>query len=104
MEKSRGSTSSMDPRITAKVHYDEMASYLENHLAKGACISLRYVTVHELSISELSEPANARASAREKLTRLTRQQFQELSTDVYDELLRRKNNTENLHRRLDLQK
>lgn len=41
------------------------------------------------------EPANARASAREKLTRLTRQQFQELSTDVYDELLRRKNNTEN---------
>ena len=42
-----------------------------------------------------SEPANARASAREKLTRLTRQQFQELSTDVYDELLRRKNNTEN---------
>ena len=38
---------------------------------------------------------NARASAREKLTRLTEQQFQELSTDVYDELMRRKNNTEN---------
>lgn len=43
----------------------------------------------------ISEPANARASAREKLTRLTRQQFQELSTDVYDELLRRKNNMDN---------
>ena len=42
-----------------------------------------------------TEPANARASAREKLTRLTRQQFQELSTDVYDELLRRKNNADN---------
>lgn len=40
-----------------------------------------------------SEPPGARASAREKLTRLTRQQFQELSTDVYDELVRRKNNT-----------
>ncbi|GAA5995031.1 uncharacterized protein JCM10292_004496 [Rhodotorula paludigena] len=30
-----------------------------------------------------------RTNAREKLTRLTRQQFQELSTDVYDELMRR---------------
>ena len=43
----------------------------------------------------LLEPANARSSAREKLTRLTKQQFQELSTDVYDELMRRKNNSEN---------
>ena len=40
-----------------------------------------------------SEPANSRSTARQKLTRLTRQQFQELSTDVYDELMRRKNNT-----------
>ena len=41
----------------------------------------------------LLEPANSRTSARQKLTRLTRQQFQELSTDVYDELLRRTNNS-----------
>jgi hypothetical protein len=33
---------------------------------------------------------NLRNNAREKLTRLTRVQFQELSTDVYDELIRRK--------------
>ena len=39
------------------------------------------------------EPLNSRSSAREKLTRLTKQQFQELSTDVYDELVRRNNNT-----------
>lgn len=39
------------------------------------------------------EPANSRSTARQKLTRLTRQQFQELSTDVYDELIRRKNNS-----------
>ena len=32
---------------------------------------------------------STRTNAREKLTRLTRQQFQELSTDVYDELVRR---------------
>lgn len=35
------------------------------------------------------EIPSARASAREKLTRLTKLQFQELSTDVYDELMRR---------------
>jgi len=46
-----------------------------------------------LTIFLFPEPPGARASAREKLTRLTRQQFQELSTDVYDELVRRKNNT-----------
>ena len=46
-----------------------------------------------LTIASLTEPANSRSTARQKLTRLTRQQFQELSTDVYDELIRRKNNT-----------
>jgi Spa2 homology domain (SHD) of GIT len=43
----------------------------------------------ELTALALTEPANSRSSARQKLTRLTRQQFQELSTDVYDELMRR---------------
>lgn len=36
------------------------------------------------------EPPNARINAREKLTRLSKQQFHELSTDVYDELVRRR--------------
>ncbi len=35
-----------------------------------------------------------RSTARQKLTRLTIQQFHELSTDVYDELVRRKGDTE----------
>ncbi|KAG6381880.1 hypothetical protein JVT61DRAFT_495 [Boletus reticuloceps] len=43
--------------------------------------------------TNLAAPANSRSTARQKLTRLTRQQFQELSTDVYDELIRRKMNT-----------
>ena len=38
-----------------------------------------------------TESPSSRASAREKLTRLTKLQFQELSTDVYDELIRRMN-------------
>jgi hypothetical protein len=41
-----------------------------------------------------AEPVNSRSTARQKLTRLTRQQFQELSTDVYDDLIRRKTNSD----------
>lgn len=63
-----------DGRQVARQHYEELQLFLGSHLAR--------------------EPANSRSSAREKLTRLTRQQFQELSTDVYDELIRRNNNSE----------
>ncbi|KAI0072828.1 hypothetical protein K474DRAFT_1667322 [Panus rudis PR-1116 ss-1] len=65
----------LDNRQVAKTHFDELHRYLASYLAK--------------------EPANSRSSARQKLTRLTKQQFQELSTDVYDELVRRQNNTSN---------
>ncbi|KAI1787840.1 hypothetical protein LXA43DRAFT_1027709 [Ganoderma leucocontextum] len=65
--------SNVDPRTVARNHFEELSHYLAAYLAK--------------------EPANSRSTARQKLTRLTRQQFQELSTDVYDELMRRKNNT-----------
>ncbi|KZT69736.1 hypothetical protein DAEQUDRAFT_765322 [Daedalea quercina L-15889] len=64
---------STDPREVARAHFVELNKYLASYLA--------------------NEPVNSRATARQKLTRLTRQQFQELSTDVYDELLRRKNNS-----------
>ncbi|EPQ54975.1 hypothetical protein GLOTRDRAFT_76278 [Gloeophyllum trabeum ATCC 11539] len=63
---------SMDPRRIANIHFQELSRYLAEYLA--------------------AEPANSRSSARQKLTRLTRQQFQELSTDVYDELMRRRQN------------
>ncbi|KAH8087889.1 hypothetical protein BXZ70DRAFT_540058 [Cristinia sonorae] len=62
-----------DPRAIAQTHFDELHRYLASYLVR--------------------EPANSRSTARQKLTRLTRQQFQELSTDVYDELVRRKTNT-----------
>lgn len=39
---------------------------------------------------------NSRSTARQKLTRLTIQQFHELSTDVYDELVRRNNEKEGM--------
>ncbi|KAF9240371.1 hypothetical protein BU15DRAFT_87619 [Melanogaster broomeanus] len=64
---------SLDPRVIARTHYHELQQYLTTYLAKA--------------------PPNSRSTARQKLTRLTKQQFQELSTDVYDELVRRKVNT-----------
>jgi hypothetical protein len=49
-----------------------------------------YLGVNSKDIAAL-EPSsnNPRQSAREKLTRLTESQFQELATDVYDEMNRR---------------
>lgn len=52
-----------------RLHYQELLSFLRSHLAK--------------------EQTGPRSNAREKLTRLSKQQFTELSTDVYDELMRR---------------
>ncbi|GAA6047170.1 hypothetical protein JCM3770_006933 [Rhodotorula araucariae] len=60
-------------KLVAHTHYSALKGWLtkEGALASGS----------------------TRTNAREKLTRLTRQQFQELSTDVYDELMRRLEDT-----------
>jgi hypothetical protein len=47
------------------------------------------ISVPICSAFPAAEPPNSRQNAREKLTRLTKQQFSELATDVYDELSRR---------------
>lgn len=60
----------IDYRQVSRVHFSELSQYLADYLARA--------------------PPNSRTSARQKLTRLTVQQFHELSTDVYDELIRRK--------------
>ncbi|KAF9453965.1 hypothetical protein P691DRAFT_790378 [Macrolepiota fuliginosa MF-IS2] len=64
----------VDYRAVSRIHFDELNRYLADYLAKAA--------------------PNSRTTARQKLTRLTIQQFHELSTDVYDELVRRQNNNE----------
>ena len=58
---------------TGRLHYEELLRFLRSHLTKA-------------------EFGGPRSNAREKLTRLSKQQFAELSTDVYDELMRRQNN------------
>ncbi|KAG0694752.1 hypothetical protein DFH29DRAFT_307838 [Suillus ampliporus] len=60
----------VNSRVIARTHFDELASFLVSYLVKA--------------------PQESRAHARSKLTNLTRQQFHELSTDVYDELVRRR--------------
>lgn len=55
-------------RVVARTHFDALKSWLARLDATNS---------------------SSRNNAREKLTRLTRQQFLELSTDVYDELVRR---------------
>ncbi|CAO1637176.1 unnamed protein product [Sympodiomycopsis kandeliae] len=59
-------------RRVGRIHYQELLNFLRSHLAK--------------------DQTGPRSNAREKLTRLSKQQFTELSTDVYDELMRRINN------------
>ncbi|KAK7037376.1 Rho guanine nucleotide exchange factor [Paramarasmius palmivorus] len=61
----------IDYRAISKVHFEEINKFLATYLA-GAL-------------------EGSRSTARKKLPRLTVRQFHELSTDVYDELLRRKN-------------
>lgn len=67
-------SSAPDPeqsRRTARIHYDQLNGWL--YQGQGSN----------------SKNSQSRTNPRDKLTRLTRQQFQELSTDVYDELCRR---------------
>ncbi|KAI8822407.1 uncharacterized protein EV422DRAFT_523906 [Fimicolochytrium jonesii] len=58
----------------AATHYEHLRSYLTSYLQ---------------SQRDAGNPSNQRTSAREKLLRLTKQQFSELSTDVFDEMNRR---------------
>jgi hypothetical protein len=91
-DKSSTSTPPLDSHLVARTHYDELSKYLSSYLAKGSISSLSpFAHSH---VHPPAEPANSRSTARQKLTRLTRQQFQELSTDVYDELIRRKTNSD----------
>uniref|UniRef100_V5EZQ6 GIT Spa2 homology (SHD) domain-containing protein n=1 Tax=Kalmanozyma brasiliensis (strain GHG001) TaxID=1365824 RepID=V5EZQ6_KALBG len=63
-------------RRVGRSHYVELLGFLKSHLTKV-------------------EQTLPRSNAREKLTRLSKQQFTELSTDVYDELMRRQNSLRN---------
>ncbi|KAJ1569813.1 component of the polarisome [Nowakowskiella sp. JEL0078] len=62
---------------TATIHYEALRDFLTPHL---------------LAQKSSSKQSQQRASAKEKLSKLSKPQFAELSTDVYDELVRRQKN------------
>jgi hypothetical protein len=80
---------SVDPRIVARTHFEELSRYLAVYLAKGE--------LSELSIpKDLSSVLIIPSFTQFKIERKTEAhevdeaKFQELSIDVYDELVRRK--------------
>lgn len=78
-----------ESRAIFKLHYEEISLYLDGRTANGSY--LHYPSREARLKDSIAEPANFRAPAREPINRLTNEQFHELSTDVYDELLRRRN-------------
>ncbi|KAJ1554651.1 component of the polarisome [Nowakowskiella sp. JEL0078] len=62
---------------TANAHYEALRDFLTPHL---------------LAQKSTTKQSQQRASAKEKLSKLSKPQFAELSTDVYDELIRRLKN------------
>ncbi|KAJ3988805.1 hypothetical protein F5890DRAFT_1489268 [Lentinula detonsa] len=74
ISKNATSVPQIDYRSMCKIHYNELHRYLTAYLARA--------------------PPNSRSTARQKLSRLTIRQSHELSTDVYDELIRRKSGKE----------
>lgn len=83
----------IDYRLISRTHFDELSRYLASYLARGMLVFIQGISFAQLTAPHLAPP-NSRSTARQKLTRLTIQQFHELSTDVYDELVRRKNENE----------
>ncbi|KAJ7821844.1 hypothetical protein B0H13DRAFT_2449046 [Mycena leptocephala] len=64
----------IDYVAVSKIHFNELSFHLAAYLIKAK--------------------PNSRSTARQKLTHLTIKQFHEVSTDLYDELVRRKNEME----------
>ena len=78
-----------DP-IIASIHYEAFSKHLTSYVEKGQPFPhLRSSYLFTFSVS-----GQADTIPRQKLANLTPQQFQELCTDVYDELIRRQNNSE----------
>ena len=74
MDNSTSSKKELIINELAYVHYESLRKYLASYLQAQKQSNLL---------------SSQRASAREKLMKLTKTQFAELSTDVYDEMNRR---------------
>ena len=85
-----------DP-IIASIHYEAFSKHLTSYVEKGWGFAIFIHSIYSYSRVFLEEgDMIPRAGPRQKLAKLTRQQFQELCTDAYDELIRRQNNSETM--------
>jgi len=83
--RSSGGSSGGTRDVVVIEHYVALKRYLTRHLAADGIL---FFLTRELIMGGLNQRQN---KAREKLIRLSKIQFNELSTDVYDELMRREN-------------
>src|ERR1700761_2262036 len=61
----------IDSKVVAKIHFEELTTFLASHISQGSLISL--VSLPYLP-NLATENQGARSNAREKLTKLTMQQ------------------------------
>jgi Spa2 homology domain (SHD) of GIT len=88
-QRSSGSNSTHRDSVVVE-HYAALKKYLTRHLAaEGIADGI----TDDTNVAGLNQRQN---KAREKLIRLSKQQFNELSTDVYDELMRRQNTSSSI--------
>jgi hypothetical protein len=69
----------------------------EYHLVSDPIIASIHYEAFSKQLTSYVEKEQADTIPRQKLAKLTPQQFQELCTDVYDELVRRQNNSETIN-------
>ena len=85
-----------DP-IVASIHYEAFCKHLTSYVEKGWLFFLHLHSSQAIyPHSSVSEQADT-SVPRQRLAKLTPRQFQELCTDVYDELIRRQNNSETIN-------
>ena len=87
--RSEGSIGERDSLVME--HYIRLKNYLtRQYSVDGIHSPFSEATINHAGLNQRQN------KAREKLIRLSKQQFNELSTDVYDELMRRQN-TQSMH-------
>jgi hypothetical protein len=81
-----------DP-IIASIHYEAFSKHLTSYVETGGLFPISTHPIYpHFSVSEQGDTI-----PRQRLAKLTPQQFQELCTDVYDELIRRQDNSETIN-------
>jgi hypothetical protein len=85
----------IDCRLVSKTRFTELSANLVSYLARGSFLFCFVPLSFSLLCRRQHHQTHARPLARSSLVSRSKQ-FHELSTDVYDELIRRKNQNEGI--------